>query len=104
MDQVMMAAVLTRHGGADALEVRRDWPVPTAGPGEVLVRVGAAAVNNTDIWTREGAYGLPGEPNAKSGWRGPVSFPRVQGGDIAGLVVAAGADVPAGLLRPRGLR
>jgi NADPH:quinone reductase-like Zn-dependent oxidoreductase len=63
MDEVMTAAVLTRHGGADALEVRHDWPVPTAGPGEALVRVGAAAVNNTDVWTREGAYGLPGRPD-----------------------------------------
>jgi NADPH:quinone reductase-like Zn-dependent oxidoreductase len=103
MDQVMTAAVLTRHGGADALEVRLDWPVPTAGSGEVLVRVGAAAVNNTDIWTREGAYGLPGQPDAKSGWRGAVRFPRVQGGDIAGLVVAIGADVPADLLGRRAL-
>jgi NADPH:quinone reductase-like Zn-dependent oxidoreductase len=84
-DQVMTAAVLTRHGGADALEVRPDWPVPTASSGDVLVRVSAGAVNNTDIWTREGAYGLPGQPDAKSGWRGPVRFPRVQGGDIAGL-------------------
>ena len=93
MDQVMTAAVLTRHGGADALEVRPDWPVPTAGPGEVVVRVGASAVNNTDIWTREGAYGLPGRPDAKAGWRGAIRFPRIQGGDIAGLVAAIGADV-----------
>ena len=99
--QVMTAAVLTRHGGADALEVRLDWPVPTAGSGELLVRVGAAAVNNTDIWTREGAYGLPGAPDAKSGWRGAIDFPRVQGGDIAGIVVAIGADVPADLLGRR---
>lgn len=101
MDQVMAAAVLTRHGGADALEVRADWPVPAAGSGEALVRVTAAAVNNTDIWTREGAYGLPGQPDAKAGWRGPIDFPRVQGGDIAGLVVAVGADVPAELVGRR---
>jgi NADPH:quinone reductase-like Zn-dependent oxidoreductase len=101
MDQGTMAAVLTRHGGADALDVRRDWPVPTAGSGEVMVRVGAAALNNTDIWTREGAYGLPGQPDAKSGWRGAVRFPRIQGGDIAGLVVAIGPDVPADLLGSR---
>ncbi|HEX7196437.1 MAG TPA: zinc-binding dehydrogenase [Candidatus Limnocylindria bacterium] len=97
----MTAAVLTRHGGADALEVRRDWPVPAAGSGDVLVRVSAGAVNNTDIWTREGAYGLPGQPNAKSGWRGPVRFPRVQGADIAGLVVGVGAGVPGTLVGRR---
>ncbi|HEY8481680.1 MAG TPA: zinc-binding dehydrogenase, partial [Spirillospora sp.] len=86
--------VLRRHGGPDALEVRHDWPVPVPGPGQVLVRVGAAALNNTDIWTREGAYGLPGRPDAKAGWRGPVDFPRIQGGDIAGTVVETGPGVP----------
>ncbi|MEU5995100.1 zinc-binding dehydrogenase [Spirillospora sp. NPDC047418] len=90
----MTAAVLRRHGGPEALEVRDDWPLPRAGPGQALVRVGAAALNNTDIWTREGAYGLPGRPDAKAGWRGPVGFPRVQGGDIAGTVAAVGIGVP----------
>ncbi|WP_346039432.1 zinc-binding dehydrogenase [Actinomadura chokoriensis] len=90
----MTAAVLRRHGGPDALEVREDWPLPEAGPGQVLVRVGASALNNTDIWTREGAYGLPGRPDAKAGWRGPLHFPRVQGGDIAGTVGAVGDGVP----------
>jgi len=96
-----MAAVLSRFGGADALRLRRDWPVPTVGPGEVLVRVSAAAVNNTDIWTREGAYGLPGQPDVKSGWRGLIAFPRVQGGDIAGAVVAVGDGAPAELVGRR---
>jgi NADPH:quinone reductase-like Zn-dependent oxidoreductase len=100
-DQMMAAAVLTRHGGADALEVRPDWPVPVPDSGEVLVRVSAGAVNNTDIWTREGAYGLPGRPDAKSGWRGPVRFPRIQGGDIAGRVVGVGAGVPDKLVGRR---
>lgn len=94
-ERFMTAAVLTRHGGPDALELRDDWPVPQIGPGQVLVRVGAAALNNTDIWTREGAYGLPGRPDAKAGWRGPVDFPRIQGGDIAGTVSAVGPEVPA---------
>lgn len=93
-DQVMTAAVLTRHGGPDALVVRHDWPAPPAGRGEVLVRVQAAAVNNTDIWTREGAYGLPGRPDAPAGWRGRLTFPRVQGGDVAGVVDAVGTGVP----------
>ncbi|MGW0517091.1 zinc-binding dehydrogenase [Crossiella sp. NPDC003009] len=95
MDKVMTAAVLTRHGGPEALELRRDHPVPAPGPGEVLVRVTAAALNNTDVWTREGAYGRPGDPDARSGWRGPIDFPRVQGGDIAGVVEATGQGVPA---------
>lgn len=93
MEQKMTAAVLTRHGGADALKVRDDWPVPAPGAGEVLVRVTAAAVNNTDIWTREGAYGLPGQPQAAAGWRGVLRFPRVQGGDIVGVIDSVGPGV-----------
>ncbi|MFH8925986.1 alcohol dehydrogenase catalytic domain-containing protein [Streptomyces pristinaespiralis] len=93
-DRRMTAVVLRRHGGPEALEVRTDWPLPEAGPGQVLVRVTAAAVNNTDVWTREGAYGLPGRPEALAGWRGAVDLPRVQGGDIAGVVAETAADVP----------
>ncbi|HZJ05833.1 MAG TPA: zinc-binding dehydrogenase [Nocardioidaceae bacterium] len=101
MDRVMTAAVLLRHGGPDALEVRHDQPVPVAGPDQVLVRVTASAVNNTDIWTREGSYGLPGRPDAQSGWRGPICFPRVQGGDIAGVVAAVGDRVSTALVDRR---
>ena len=77
------------------------WPAPVPRPGQVLVRVTAAAVNNTDLWTREGAYGVPGQPDALSGWRGPIAFPRVQGGDIARVVSAVGSGVPAELLGRR---
>lgn len=97
----MPAAVLLQHGGPEALQMRDDWPVPTVDRGGVLVRVTAAAVNNTDIWTREGAYGLPGRPDAKAGWRGPLDFPRVQGGDVAGVVVELGRDAPRALLGRR---
>ncbi|WP_040586856.1 zinc-binding dehydrogenase [Sciscionella marina] len=101
--RTMTAAVLTRHGEEDALEVRRDQPVPSPGEGEVLVRVRAAAMNNTDLWTRKGAYGVPGDPEARTGWRGPIDFPRIQGGDIAGIVEQTGPGVPAGLRGKRAL-
>lgn len=97
----MKAAVLTAHGGPEVLQVRSDWPRPQPGAGEVLVQVHAASVNNTDIWTREGAYGLPGDPDAKAGWRGPVAFPRVQGGDIAGVISAVGPGIDAGRVGER---
>lgn len=84
----MRAVVLDGHGGVEALHTR-ELPVPAPATGEVVVRVAAAAVNNTDIWTREGAYGRPGPP---AGWRGPVTFPRIQGADVAGTVVAAADD------------
>lgn len=92
--------MLTRFGGPEALEVR-EVPDPVPGDGQVLVRVTAAAMNNTDIWTREGAYGTSGDPGAKSGWRGPVDFPRIQGGDIAGLVEAVATGVDASLVGRR---
>lgn len=85
----MRAMVTTRHGGPDAMELR-EVPVPHPGAGEVLVRVAAAGCNNTDLWTREGAYGTA-EPG---GWLGPLHFPRVQGGDVAGTVVEVGPGVP----------
>ena len=91
----MLAAVLTSFGGPEVLELRT-VPVPVPGAGEVLVRVSAAALNNTDLWTRRGAYGLPGDPDALAGWRGPVDFPRIQGGDIAGEIAAVGDGVDPG--------
>ncbi|PJJ56591.1 NADPH:quinone reductase-like Zn-dependent oxidoreductase [Mumia flava] len=89
----MTAQVLTAHGGPDVLQWHDDWPRPTAGHGQVLVRVRSAALNNTDLWTREGAYGLPGDPDARAGWRGPIAFPRIQGGDIAGEITEVGDGV-----------
>lgn len=90
---VMTAAVLTHFGGPDALAIHHDWPRPSPQPGQVLVKVTAAAVNNTDIWTREGAYGLPEDSSAKAAWLGTFDFPRIQGGDVAGVVVEVGVGV-----------
>eukprot|EP00128_Syssomonas_multiformis_P011158 Colp12_sorted_trinity150504_noHs@5469 len=80
--EVMRAQILTGHGDCDKNEYREDFPVPIPKPGWALVRVHACAVNNTDIWTREGAYGI----GDSSGWK-PLAFPRIQGADIAGVVV-----------------
>jgi NADPH:quinone reductase-like Zn-dependent oxidoreductase len=90
----MTAAVTFGHGGPDQLEVRPDWPTPQPGSGEVLIKVSAAGVNNTDIWTREGRYGSADDPNAVAAWKGvPLDFPRIQGLDIAGTVVRVGSEV-----------
>lgn len=93
----MRAVVITGHGGPDVIEVR-DVPVPRPGPQEVLVRVGAAGCNNTDLWTREGAYG---DSNQPAGWLGPLDFPRIQGGDVAGTVVATGGEETSDLVGSR---
>jgi NADPH:quinone reductase-like Zn-dependent oxidoreductase len=52
----MRAMVLTGHGGLDKLEYREDWPTPVPADNEVLVRVGACGLNNTDINTRTAWY------------------------------------------------
>jgi NADPH:quinone reductase-like Zn-dependent oxidoreductase len=90
----MTAAVTMRHGGPDATEIRTDWPVPHLGRDDVLVRVTAAALNNTDVWSRQGAYGTADDPDAVAGWRGvPLDFPRIQGIDVCGIVHVVGGDV-----------
>ncbi|MFF2732142.1 zinc-binding dehydrogenase [Streptomyces sp. NPDC058008] len=93
----MRAVRITGHGGPEVLEAA-EVPVPVPGAGEVLVQVAAVALNNTDLWTREGAYGRPGDPGARSGWRGPIGFPRIQGADVAGRVVAVGPGADEGLV------
>lgn len=98
--ETMRAVRLVEHGGPEALEAVQT-PVPVPQAGEVLVRVAAVALNNTDLWTREGAYGLPGDPEALSGWRGPIGFPRVQGADVAGWVAAVGDGADEGLVGRR---
>ncbi len=104
----MKAVLLKGHGGFDQLEFRDDVPLPVPRAGEVLIRVLAAGVNNTDINTRTAWYsrsvtagtaagGTAGFSDAKaedSGWTGaaPV-FPRIQGADACGRIVAVGEGV-----------
>ncbi|MAM25700.1 MAG: alcohol dehydrogenase [Rhodobacteraceae bacterium] len=104
LPDTMKAMVLKGHGGLDKLEWREDVPVPRPAAGEVLIRVGASAVNNTDVNTRTGWYskavrgdtnsaaatGYDGASDADGGWSGALSFPRVQGADCCGDIVAVG--------------
>ena len=107
-----MAAVLTMgHGGYDMLQYRTDVPRPEPQPGEVLIRVGAAAVNNTDINTRIGWYsksvgGATSDGGADdaddASWSGePLRFPLIQGADVCGRIVAVGAGVARGRIGER---
>lgn len=93
----MTAVLLTGHGGLDRLVVRDDVPVPTPVPGDVLIRVGAAGVNNTDVNTRIGWYAKDESDSdvVAGGWAGAIDFPRIQGADCCGVVVAVGEGVPA---------
>lgn len=100
-EATMTAAVLTAFGGPEVLVIRHDVAVPSPDREQVRVRVRAAALNNTDVWTREGAYGTAEDPDAPAGWLGPIAFPRIQGGDVAGVVDAVGAGVPPELVGRR---
>ena len=108
-DRALMKAVVTTGvGGYDRL-VYGDVPKPTPGPGEVLVRVLAAGVNNTEINTRVGWYsssvtaGTAGRaddhevqdapPATDGGWNRPTPFPLIQGTDCCGVVEAVGPGV-----------
>jgi NADPH:quinone reductase-like Zn-dependent oxidoreductase len=90
----MLAVVLQGHGGFDQLSIRDDVPVPTPGAHEVLVNVRASAVNNTDINTRIGWYAKAADTEPDLGWSGtPFRFPRIQGADACGTIVAVGTEV-----------
>ena len=105
---LMSGVVLTGHGGFDKLEFRTDLPVPSVGPGEVLIKVAAAAINNTDINTRIGWYskairegtsegggiGFASTQDDDASWTGEaLKFPRIQGADCCGHIVAVGHGV-----------
>lgn len=100
----MKAMVLTGHGGIDKLEYQ-DVAVPGPGPGEVLVQVTATAKNNTDRKAREGLYPTKkGEMTSfQMGGKPTLVFPRIQGADIAGRVVAVGEGVNDSRIGERGL-
>ncbi|MEO1016220.1 MAG: alcohol dehydrogenase family protein [Pseudomonadota bacterium] len=107
--KTMQAVLLTGHGGFDKLVVRDDVPVPQPAADAVLIRVGAAAINNTDINTRTAWYskavaegttraggtgGFAAASQDDASWAGKaLTFPRIQGIDVCGTIVGAGADV-----------
>ncbi|NKX56532.1 alcohol dehydrogenase family protein [Arthrobacter mobilis] len=108
LPNTMAAAVLTGHGGLDKLDYRTDVPVPRPQAGEVLIEVAASAINNTDINTRIGWYSKAVAAGTNAGgaagfteitdsdatWSGQaLAFPRIQGADVCGRIVAVGEGV-----------
>ena len=92
--ETMRGVWLTGHGGLDKLDIRPDIPVPVPGPHDVLVRVAAAGVNNTDINTRTAWYSKHDGSGEDASWTGqPIQFPRIQGADVCGHIVAVGKAV-----------
>jgi D-arabinose 1-dehydrogenase-like Zn-dependent alcohol dehydrogenase len=74
----MRVAQIAKAGGKFELVER---PIPEPGPGAVRIKVQACGICHSDSLTVEGTY--PG-----------VTYPRVPGHEVAGIVDAVGADVP----------
>ena len=77
----MRALVLTAHGGNEALVLDPRYPDPKPGPGEVVLRVRACALNYHDVFTRNGMPGIK------------VPIPVIIGIDVAGEIAELGAEV-----------
>ena len=76
----MKAVIFRRHGGPEVLEYA-DLPDPTPGPGEILVRVKACALNHLDLWIRQGVPAYR------------IALPHISGCDVSGVVEGVGAGV-----------
>ena len=76
----MKAIALSEHGGIEVLQYQ-DLPDPKAGPGQVLLRVKAVALNHLDLWIRKGL------PHLKH------DYPHILGCDMAGEIAELGPGV-----------
>jgi NADPH:quinone reductase-like Zn-dependent oxidoreductase len=113
----MKAVLLTGHGGLDKLEYREDVEKPQPGKAEALIRVRACGLNNTDINTRTAWYskaveqgitesavkgGYASSDDADGSWgSNAITFPRIQGADVCGVVEAVGGDMNSLLIGKR---
>jgi len=109
----MKAMVTMGHGDLDQMQLHADWPRPEPAAGEVLIRVGACGLNNTDVNTRSGWYSKTVTEATTGGafeevgeddptWGGaPITFPRIQGADVCGVIVAVGDGVDAARIGER---
>jgi NADPH:quinone reductase-like Zn-dependent oxidoreductase len=103
LPRTMKGVQLVGHGGPEMLVWNDEIPTPRPGEGEILVKVTAAGVNNTDINTRIGWYAKEVKEATEQagtdqdvtagGWSGALPFPLIQGADLCGIVVALGAGV-----------
>lgn len=113
LPKTMRAMVTMGHGGLEQMVLHPDWPRPDPAPGEVLIRVLACGLNNTDVNTRSGWYSKAVSERTTGAafdevddsdptWGGkPITFPRIQGADVCGEIVAVGAGVDAGRVGER---
>ena len=74
----MKSILVSEFGGPEQLKVV-DVPVPSPGPGEIVLKVAASGVNFIDVYFRSGLYKAP--------------LPVAIGNEAAGVVTAAGSGV-----------
>ncbi|WP_247748118.1 alcohol dehydrogenase family protein [Ruegeria sp. R13_0] len=113
LPDTMKAMVTMGHGGLEQMVLHENWPRPEPAAGEVLIKVAACGLNNTDVNTRSGWYSKTVTDATTGGafeevgeddptWGGaPITFPRIQGADICGEIVAVGAGVDAARIGQR---
>jgi NADPH2:quinone reductase len=75
----MKAVCVYQFGGPEVLKIE-EVPDPTAGPGQVIVRIGAIGINPVETYIRSGKYG-------------PKQFPYTPGTDAAGFIETVGQGV-----------
>ena len=106
LPRTMSAVLLRSHGGFDSMDYCVDVPLPLVASGQVLIKVAAAGINNTDINTRIGWYSKSISDGTNevddftevtrqdASWTGEaLKFPRIQGADCCGRIVAVGEGV-----------
>ncbi|WP_254437414.1 alcohol dehydrogenase family protein [Ruegeria arenilitoris] len=113
LPDTMKAMVTMGHGGLEQMVLHEDWPRPEPAAGEVLIKVAACGLNNTDVNTRSGWYSKTVTDATTGGafeevgkddptWGGaPITFPRIQGADICGQIVAVGDGVDSARIGER---
>ena len=117
MTEMMKAVVTMGNGGYEMLEYK-EVPKPIAGPGEAVLKVLGAGVNNTEINTRLGWYSETvtkatsstaddqdgvNEQKSDGGWNETTPFPLIQGTDCCGEVVELGDGADTNLMGKRGI-
>lgn len=99
--ETMYAMQLMGFGELDQLQ----WvqvPRPQPPPDEVLIRVAACGLNNTDLNLRKGWYSDGQGDDGQTGWQQTApAFPRIQGADIVGEIVGVGLNVDASRIGQR---
>lgn len=97
----MRAIVVRAFGGSEELRLE-EAPVPSIGPGEVLIRIRAAGVNPVDTYLRSGAYARKPALPFTPGWDGAGKVEEV-GGSVQGfrpgdrVYIASSNVAPAGV-------